>query len=281
MKPVGEGSPHRSALPLQNIEGEDIVRHSNERWRLDILHKVIHSIDVFNNQENTMIYVYWIHLENHIDPSSEGYIGISKQPIQRYRTHLNYKRAFSRGVRAAIEKYGKENIKHSLLFEFIDLIDARNKEFELRPNQNIGWNIAKGGGVTPDVTGRVHSQETRDKISVSNIVTKANRGYIPSQFKGQTDRHSDETKKLIGSYHKGKTISDAHKKAITEKISGGKHPVACSIRLYHVDNPGNILEFDCIKTASDRTGINYSTLRSAHRLFRHGPNRQGWVIDWS
>lgn len=228
-----------------------------------------------------MIYVYWIHLETHIDPLTEGYIGISKQPVQRYKTHLSYKRAFSKGVRAAIEKYGKDSIKHKLLFEFPTLIEARKKEFELRPLPNIGWNLSKGGGVTPDTTGRLHSDETKEKISESNLFTKANRGYLPSPFKGQTDRHSDETKKLIGSYHKGKTISAAHKKAITEKMSGGKHPVACSIRLYHVDNPTNILEFDCIKTAADQTGINYSTLRSMFRLNTIEPNRKGWAISWS
>jgi predicted GIY-YIG superfamily endonuclease len=227
-----------------------------------------------------MIYVYWIHLESYTDHTQEGYIGISKQPVQRYKTHLKYKHAFSKGVRAAIEKYGINQIKHSLLFEFSTLIEARKKELELRPSINIGWNLAKGGGVTPDVTGRVHSNETRQKISNSNITTKAETGYIPNVFKGKTDRHSDEMKKHLGSFHKGKIISDAHKKAITEKLSGGKHPVAKSIRLYHVDNPTNILEFDCIKTAADKTGINYSNLRSMFRLNKIEPNRKGWAISW-
>ncbi len=228
-----------------------------------------------------MIYVYWLHLQNHTNPKEQGYIGISKQPIQRYRTHLKYKHAFSKGVRAAIEKYGFNQIKHSVLFEFPTLIEARKKELELRPNINIGWNLAKGGGITPDVTGRVHSDETKQKISNSNITTKAERGYIPNVFKGKTDRHSDEMKKHLGSFHKGKIISDAHKKAITEKMSGGKHPVAKSIRLYHVDNPNLIHEFDCIKNAANETGINYSTLRSMFRLKTIEPNRKGWVILWS
>lgn len=228
-----------------------------------------------------MIYVYWIHLESHTDFTTQGYIGISKQPAQRYKTHLKYKHAFSKGVRAAIEQYGINQIKHSLLFEFSTLIEARKKELELRPNINIGWNLAKGGGVTPDTTGRSHSDETREKISLSNQITKAETGYVPNKFKGKTDRHSDEMKKHLGSFHKGKIISDAHKKAITEKMSGGNSPVACSIRLYHIDNPSLIHEFDCIKTASDKTGINYSTLRSAYRLNSVNANRQGWVIAWS
>ena len=227
-----------------------------------------------------MIYVYWIHLEHHSNPALEGYIGISKQPIQRYKTHLNYKHAFSKGVRAAIEKHGKNSIKHSLLFEFPTLTEARLKEFELRPNMNIGWNLAKGGGVTPDVTGRTHSKESKEKISLSNKITKAESGYIPNVFKGKTDRHSDAMKKHLGSFHKGKTISDAHKQAITDKLSRGNNANACSIRVYHVNNPNNILEFDCIKTASEKIGVNYSTLRSAHRLHRLSANRQGWCIYW-
>lgn len=227
-----------------------------------------------------MYYLYWMHLDSHTNPFNEGYVGMSKNPVQRMRTHTNYKHAYSKGVRSAIAEFGKEVIKHNLLGEFSSYEEVRNAERMYRPFPNIGWNLSKGGGVTPDCSGRAHLQSSKDQIGQSNRLAYQVRGYVPSQFKGVTNRYSAETKALIGSYHKGKTISEAHRKSASEKLLGENSPKAVGISLFHKDLPTKIYTYGCIKDAAKAHGVNYSTLRSAHRLNRSSPNKQGWCIQW-
>lgn len=212
-----------------------------------------------------MHYLYWIHLENHSDPFTEGYIEISTQPKIRFRQHTTdtAPRGGSTVLRQIAAEIGAENLRHTLLTSFPTEEEAQIEERRYRPKSNIGWNIQPGGGVTPDCSGRQDSPETKMKRAASIRKTKSSRSYI-SPFKGMTDRHSPETRALIGSYHKGKTISEAHRKSASAKLSGDKNPNAVSVDLQDLETH-QIYNFKCLKTASDELGINYSTLRSAIR----------------
>ena len=212
---------------------------------------------------NNMHYIYWIHQADHTDPYSEGYIGLSNQPDRRFKAHTTDTAGVGSKYLRDMSDSDKALLSHTILATCSSLEQARELELSYRPLPNIGWNIRKGGGVSPDCTGRVHSEQTKKAIARTNAMTKSTRTYV-SPFKGDTNRHSEDTKALIGSYHKGKTISDEHKQAITEKLSGANHTKSLAITITDTVT-GITNEFVNIREASEQLGITYSTLRSAVR----------------
>jgi hypothetical protein len=109
-------------------------------------------------------YVYHIHTDGMgID---QGYVGISIEPKARWGEH--HRRNENPILSRAIKKYG-DNLKHSILSVHDTVEDALWQEHTLRPFKNIGWNIAKGGGMPPSNggwnKGLKTSQETRLKQS--------------------------------------------------------------------------------------------------------------------
>lgn len=115
-------------------------------------------------------YVYWIHLPEHTDPFTEGYIGVSNNPKKRFREHkLNAES--SRGICAVVEraitKHG-ESILHEVLIETSEDW-AYFYESKLRPKRGIGWNVAVGGSTPSGMTGRKHSQETKYKMRIAKL----------------------------------------------------------------------------------------------------------------
>jgi predicted GIY-YIG superfamily endonuclease len=89
-------------------------------------------------------YVYWIHLPEYTDVLSQGYVGISKKPRQRFQTHL--KRPENAKMKNYIRKH-PEAIMTVLLKSTRMMCEQVEKK--LRPDKGIGWNIAIGGGTTP------------------------------------------------------------------------------------------------------------------------------------
>ena len=210
-----------------------------------------------------MFYIYWIHQTNHTDPYTEGYVGLSNQPDKRFKAHTTKTAQVGSKYLRELSDSDKALLSHTILAECSSLEQARELELKYRPLPHIGWNIKRGGGVSPDCTGRVHSEQTKKDIARKNTLTKSTRTYV-SPFKGDTERHSEETKALIGSYHKGKTISEEHKQAITDKLSGVNHTKSLAITI--TDNVTGITkDYVNIREASEQLGITYSTLRSAVR----------------
>jgi len=108
-----------------------------------------------------MAEVYWIHLKEHIDMSTCGYIGYtSKTAKERYLQHVNYSKSPSKKkdiIHKAILKYGDELIVETLIKgtpEYCLWLEEK-----LRPTNKIGWNIVKGGGVPPSALGRKATKE--------------------------------------------------------------------------------------------------------------------------
>lgn len=118
-----------------------------------------------------MAEVYWIHLPEHTDMFTEGYIGItSKTAKERFKTHLKDSKRNDRPrsvINNAVFKYKDVLIVETLLIctpEYASEVEAK-----LRPSPRIGWNLAPGGG---DVTSLVllkrsktHSEESIRKMS--------------------------------------------------------------------------------------------------------------------
>lgn len=88
--------------------------------------------------------VYWIRLNEHVDKNTEGYIGITYQFEKRWEQHNRAVREGSNlHVHNAIRKYG-DLIIHEVIHE-CTYEEAIQLEFQYRPQNNIGWNMATGG----------------------------------------------------------------------------------------------------------------------------------------
>lgn len=81
------------------------------------------------------MFVYWIHTAEMTD-LNEGYIGVGKNPAKRFRSHVK-KGRFCGHCK-------KDELLQSIIFEGSEE-ECFAKEFELRPTERIGWNIAPGG----------------------------------------------------------------------------------------------------------------------------------------
>lgn len=225
-------------------------------------------------KEADEVVVYWYHLEEHKDIYSEGYVGVTSRQKQRHWQHTSWKGSSCLILRRAFEKYGEDRILKDVVFNGTRE-ECLLKEVELRPTGPIGWNAVAGGGVTPDCTGRVHSEETKAKIGRGNKGKNSGR---TSPFKGVTGRYSEDTLEAIGAAHIGKIISEEHRKAITEKLSGSKSVRARHIVLCHVDSPDKEHYFGSIGEAARSTGVSRSALKSTVRYRRTTYNRKGWRV---
>jgi group I intron endonuclease len=145
------------------------------------------------------------------------YLGQTVNPVYRARRHF-WKNNGCTKLRNAINKYGKEQFKFSVLCWCIDKEEANEIEtllIALCDTQNFGYNIAPGGfgmesGAGNPFFGKIHTVETRLKIS------KANRGKKPSE----------ETKAKIAAGNRGRTVSEATK----EKLRACPKSDLCSKR---------------------------------------------------
>jgi group I intron endonuclease len=152
--------------------------------------------------------VYWIRRTCHSDIFSEGYIGISNNTKRRFSEHKKNNSKHS-AVSSAIKKY--DDIVYEILYENLSLGEAIKKEIEYRPKKEIGWNIAEGGDMPPNMKGikrpdhskkmkgsnnpfygKKHSKETRKKLSEMKSGEK-------NYFCGKSrPDHSEKMKKLKG-----------------------------------------------------------------------------------
>lgn len=97
---------------------------------------------------------------------SKGYIGISRKPSKRWSSGYNG----SHHLKLAMKKYD-DIIKYVVIFGSEK--GCKIVENKLRPEENIGWNIAVGGGKAPSSKGKAHC--------IGNLPKeKRRRSYIPT-----------------------------------------------------------------------------------------------------
>ena len=161
------------------------------------------------------MYVYWIHLPEHIDIITQGYIGIAMNFEQRMFAHKSCaKTGKNQSLYNAIRKYGWDN----LIKEIIVIADKQyclDVEKKLRPSERIGWNISIGGN---DIVGIKLKGSKQSALHIHNRA-KSLKGRI-SGFAGK--KHTDSAKQKCKLINLGKTISieskqknsDAHKKPL-------------------------------------------------------------------
>ena len=103
-------------------------------------------------------YVYWIHLPEHNDVTTEGYVGVTKNPRRRFKEHKRLKT--NPHLKNVFLKY--DNLQLTILYSN-DEDWCYQQECILRPKECIGWNINKGGNKPPSNKGKQPSLETRVK----------------------------------------------------------------------------------------------------------------------
>lgn len=101
----------------------------------------------------------------HISPSGKRYIGITmRNPLKRWG-HNGYCYKNNEYFYRSILKYGWDNFQHLILYSGLSKEDAEKMEIDLiakykTTNNQFGYNIENGGN-----TIGTHSEETRKKIS--------------------------------------------------------------------------------------------------------------------
>jgi hypothetical protein len=118
--------------------------------------------------------VYWIRKTTQTNITTEGYVGITSNFQRRIDYHMNYCYNNPR-LKRAIKKY---DVVVDLVFEGNEQ-ECKDKEKSLRPQRNIGWNIAEGGGIPPNATGKKWSQSRREKHL--KTITEKNSNYRSSE----------------------------------------------------------------------------------------------------
>jgi len=99
-----------------------------------------------------MYSLYWIKHKNHINPYSEGYIGISKDPLRRFKEHKNSRD--NNKVKGAIQNGA--NIE--IICSNLSLNEALELEKSYRPKELIGWNFCEGGQLPPSKSGYKYNE---------------------------------------------------------------------------------------------------------------------------
>lgn len=150
-------------------------------------------------------YIYHICRESDKWNFTKGYIGISRKPSKRWRS--GYGRTQSH-IRNALKKY-PDIIRY--VFGYGRESRIKELENELRPIENMGWNIARGGGFTPSPKDKPHCV-----------------GKIPLEKKTRKgSKHSTESRLKMSMSHK--KIAHLNSRRMTDNnpmhgVTGEKHP---------------------------------------------------------
>lgn len=112
--------------------------------------------------------VYHIHAGTRHD---DGYIGITKNPELRFQQHGWKRKKCNAHLRNALSKY-KDRVVFDVLASNLDFEAACLLEEMLRPNPNMGWNVAAGGNVPPNPKGKARTEEHCKNISAAKLGEK-------------------------------------------------------------------------------------------------------------
>ena len=150
--------------------------------------------------------------------NNRKYIGVHKeQPGEDLRTYMGSGTA----IIAAIEKYGVENFTKIILARFDNRDSMVAMEADLVSQDMVEspeyYNLKTGGDYG------LHSEETREKMSVANIgktLNKETREKISASLKDKP--RSEETRSKIAAAHKGKHLSEDTRVKISDAMKGKK-----------------------------------------------------------
>ena len=115
-----------------------------------------------------------------------------------------------RALLSAVNKYGRDAFEKTVLFDFDNEADMNLKEKELVTEDLVSdpmsYNMGVGGEGRPMFRGRLHTEETKSKISRSVS------GKVPSI----------ETRRKIGEANRNRIITDDFRQRMREVATGRK-----------------------------------------------------------
>jgi hypothetical protein len=173
-----------------------------------------------------MYYVYWIHLKDHTDCMTQGYIGITQDLHERIRGHRKNKRKTK--LTSFLKCYSWDDcVEVDIMDMNLSLEDALLTEAYYRPTQMIGLNLQKGGelGVEPDwysneINAKEHSLATsigtKEGIKRTDTIEKRRERAI----KAHKD-HPDSYVRPIGSKNPRAILDEVKVRVIKLMITQG------------------------------------------------------------
>jgi group I intron endonuclease len=198
------------------------------------------------------MFVYWIHLPEHIDMTIDGYIGVAKNFEQRMFAHKSCaKTGKEQTLYKAIRKHGWDCLVKQVVAIASDDY-CLELEKKLRPKERIGWNIAVGGG---EITGTHLKGKKQSHEHIANR-KKALVGRV-SGMRGV--KHTDAAKEKCRQANLGKILSDETKKKVS--VSNSKPLIV------------NGIVYASWKEASEKTGI---PTGSISYLLKNKPAKSKW-----
>jgi hypothetical protein len=183
------------------------------------------SMSIYNTEK---CYVYWLHLPEHTDITSQGYIGVSINPKQRLWEHKNDARKGTHHNKYLERIINKQELIQSIVFTG-DAKECYTYEEELCPTKNIGWNLNKGGDRPPSNKGKQFSPEHCANITKGKIGKKR----VPI---------TEETRQKLSQVRTGKKLTTEHKEKVRQARLGTTRSVETKKKLSesHKGNiPGN------------------------------------------
>lgn len=211
-----------------------------------------------------MIRTYTVYM--HLFPNGKYYFGITKMSVdQRWQNGRGYNNQIL--MKNAIEKYGWNNIIHTILIDGLSKDDAiKIEEFVIMEfksnNRKYGYNITSGG----ESLG-MHSLESRLKMSLHQ--------------KGK--KRSVETRKKISDGLKGRPVSDETRRKISAGHIGKSSPrepdckkPVCQYSLYD----GRLVNsFPSINDACAATGISKRHISDSAKGNRRSAGGFTWLFE--
>lgn len=204
------------------------------------------------NSENTC-YLYHVRHTSDKGDLRKGYVGISKNPVERIKQHHRQPNRMLRGILDS-----RCDVECELISMGADQEILRMEEY-LRPHRDIGWNIAKGGGKPPvgSHSGCLHSDNTKKRISEAK---KGKCGGVNHPLFGK--KHKLESRVKQSKAKMGKRFS----RNITTCNHCGKSGGSNMMFRYHHDNCShfmiNNVLFDNITQAMNELGFAEKTIRT-------------------
>lgn len=171
-----------------------------------------------------MAFVYWIHLKEHTDILTEGYVGITSRTVEirasQHRLAGRSNRA-NFGIAKVFKEYGDLLIFDTLCECSIEY--AGELENKLRPVECIGWNLAAGGNTVSMTT------EGRKRISVASKGKPKPQHVLDAMNNARLAKPvSDESRRKWSAWATGRVNSPETRLKISQNRKGISPPRARS-----------------------------------------------------
>lgn len=157
-------------------------------------------------------FLYWIHLPEHTNPKTQGYIGVTNNCKRRWNTHkrlANQKISKTPHLANAIMHY--PNLMYTILFQGTAEGCYQLEEY-FRPTPDIGWNVKQGGihAVMSDTCKAKMSKLAKQRFAAGknvNLLQGTPEG-LTHPMLGKS--HSVTTKAKMRAKKLGKSLSQTH-----------------------------------------------------------------------